>query len=273
MNLSYLQTFLAVVETGNLNKAADRLNVTQSTVTTRLDTLDESLGQALLKRSRKGAVLTKAGFAFKKHAELIVSTWDLGRKTVGLPKGYSGHFSLACHHDLWEGLGKQIISKILAEREELAVEAWPGDMGEIKDWLSSGLVDAALTIEPVAGFEMESMRLKNDRLVQVSSVKRQVRSWDEDYIFVDHGAEFRRAHAIAWPTGETPRITLASSQWALDHLLENGGSAYLPWRLVKSYVEADSLFLIEGAQEFERSVQLIWREGGLDLKPFIDVEG
>jgi DNA-binding transcriptional LysR family regulator len=89
MNLAALETFLAVVDAGNLNKAAERLNVTQSTVTARLDALDDALddalGQKLLVRSRKGAQLTKAGFAFQRHAELIVRTWEQGQKAVGLP--------------------------------------------------------------------------------------------------------------------------------------------------------------------------------------------
>ena len=62
MNIVVLKTFLAVVQTGNLNKAAELINVTQSTVTARLDALDSELGQALLVRSRKGTQLTKAGF-------------------------------------------------------------------------------------------------------------------------------------------------------------------------------------------------------------------
>ena len=70
MNIAALQTFLAVVQIGNLNKAAEQLNVTQSTVTTRLDTLEETLGQRLLVRSRRGAELTKAGFVFLRHAEV-----------------------------------------------------------------------------------------------------------------------------------------------------------------------------------------------------------
>ena len=76
MNLIAVKTFLAVVQTGNLNKAAELVNVTQSTVTARLDALDSELGQALLVRSRKGAQLTKAGFAFQRHAEVLVRTWE-----------------------------------------------------------------------------------------------------------------------------------------------------------------------------------------------------
>ena len=55
MNLTSLQTFLAILETGSLVRAADKLNVTQSTVTARLKTLEEELGQVLINRQKSGA--------------------------------------------------------------------------------------------------------------------------------------------------------------------------------------------------------------------------
>jgi DNA-binding transcriptional LysR family regulator len=47
MNLSIIETFLAIAESGQLNRAATRLHVTQSTVTTRLNGLESELGQVL----------------------------------------------------------------------------------------------------------------------------------------------------------------------------------------------------------------------------------
>ena len=69
MKIAAIQTFLSVVRTRNLISAAEELNVTQSAVSARLDALEESLGQTLLVRSRKGAKLTKAGFAFLGQAK------------------------------------------------------------------------------------------------------------------------------------------------------------------------------------------------------------
>lgn len=269
MNISCLQTFLSVVQTGNLNKAALLLNVTQSTVTARLDTLEDSLGQRLLVRSRRGAEMTKAGFAFRRHAELIVMTWEIGRKKVDLPKGFSGHFSLACHHDLWEAMGAKMIARIAEEQPELAMDIWPGDPDEIRRWMASGLVDAALTLLPLTDAGLDSSRTLIERLVQVSNVDRKVQDWDTGYIFVDHGAEFRRNHAATWSNHETPRFTFASSRWALDHLFENGGSAYLPWRLAEPHVAAGRLFCVDGSTEFKRSLYLIWRGAALNEHPWL----
>ncbi len=269
MNLISLSTFLAVVRTRNLNKAAEQLHVTQSTVTARLDTLEEALGQRLLVRSRRGAELTKAGFAFQRHAELMVQTWDLARKTVGLPKDFSGLFSLACHGEFWEGLGDRLVDRIRDDLPDLALEAWPGELADIQRWLSSGLVDAALSPEVLGAPGLASRELTQDRLVQVSSVKRAAQRWDPAYVFVDLGAAFRSQHARAWPVEETAHMTFGSSFWALSYLLRHGGSAYLPWRLAEPHVAAGRLFQVSGSPEFSRPVHLIWREASLATHPWI----
>lgn len=269
MNIAALQTFLAVVQTGNLNKAAERLHVTQSTVTTRLDALENILGQSLLVRSRRGAQLTKAGFAFQRHAELVVQAWEQARKEVGLPKGYSGLFSFACHEDLWDGAGALWLARVREAHPDLALEAWPGALGEIKTWLSSGLVDAALAPEPVSGPGIQSTEIARERLVQVSTEPRAVREWDPAYIYVDLGAAFRRQHSQTWTSGDTAHMTFGSSRWALDYLLDKGGSAYLPWRLVEALVKRGRLHPIDGSPEFTRALHLAWREASRSAYPWI----
>ena len=274
MNIAGLQTFLSVVQAGNLNKAAKRLNVTQSTVTARLDALEDALGQRLLVRSRRGAELTKAGFAFQRHAELAVRSWEQGRKAVGLPKGFSGLFSFACHNDLWDGAGAAWLEDVRRHRPDLALEAWPGGLEEIKRWLSSGLVDAAFVPEAPIGPGLASREVGRERLLQVSTVRRGLQAWDPAYIYVDLGAEFRRQHSLAWPTDETAHMTFGSSRWALDHLLAKGGSAYLPWRLSEDLVKKGRLHPVEGAPEFARALYLAWREASLATHPWIkDVIG
>jgi len=269
MNIVVLQTFLAVVQSGNLNKAAEQLHVTQSTVTTRLDALEETLGQALLVRSRRGAQLTKAGFAFQRHAELVVQAWEQARKVVGLAKGFAGLFSFACHGDLWDGAGSAWLEAVRRDHPDLALEAWPGELGEIKNWLLSGLVDAALVPEPISGPGLTCQEVGRERLLQVSTRPRAVQAWDPAYIYVDLGAEFRRQHSLAWPGDETAHMTFGASRWALDYLLQKGGSAYLPWRLVESLVGEGRLHPIVGAPEFSRALHLAWREASLSANPWV----
>ena len=52
-----IETFLAVVAAGSVNKAARLLNITQSSVSQRLKKLEEDVGSVLIDR-RKGGWLT-----------------------------------------------------------------------------------------------------------------------------------------------------------------------------------------------------------------------
>lgn len=269
MNISALQTFLCVVQAGHLNKAAQRLNVTQSTVTSRIDVLEQTLGQKLLIRSRRGAELTKAGFAFLRHAELMIQSWEQGRKAVGLPSGFSGLFSFACHFDLWYAAGSKWMETVQNDHRELALEVWPGDLNDIKRWLSSGLADAAMVPETLADADLESREITQDRLVQVATVRRAAQEWDKDYIYVDLGSEFRRQHSLAWPGDNTAHMTFGTSRWALEHLLDKGGSAYLPWRLVQPYVSDGRLHPVEGSPEFNRTLYLTWRRSSVTDHPWL----
>ncbi|MGH6903755.1 MAG: LysR family transcriptional regulator, partial [Geminicoccaceae bacterium] len=55
METELARTFLTVVAAGNFISAAERLHVTQSTVSARIHTLEEQLGSSLFVRNKAGA--------------------------------------------------------------------------------------------------------------------------------------------------------------------------------------------------------------------------
>ena len=61
MDTELARTFLTVVTAGNFITAAERLHVSQSTVSTRIHTLEEQLGCTLFVRNKAGTTLTPAG--------------------------------------------------------------------------------------------------------------------------------------------------------------------------------------------------------------------
>ena len=60
MDVTLAKTFTAIAETGSFKDAADRLNVTQSTVSMRVKALEDVLGRRVFERSKLGARLTPA---------------------------------------------------------------------------------------------------------------------------------------------------------------------------------------------------------------------
>lgn len=69
----HLQCFLAVAQHGSLQKAADVLAITQPAVSKTLKELEDLLAVRLFDRGRRGAVPTREGEAFLRHAGASVS--------------------------------------------------------------------------------------------------------------------------------------------------------------------------------------------------------
>ncbi len=76
MNLHHLRLFRAVATDGTLTGAAQRLNLSQSALSSQIKTLEAALGHALFERRGRGLVLTEAGRIALDHAESIFRTAD-----------------------------------------------------------------------------------------------------------------------------------------------------------------------------------------------------
>lgn len=257
MNLDELRTFLEVVESGSLVAASRRLNVTQSTVTARINGLEQQIGQKLLHRNKSGAELTSPGFKFKRYAEVMVQLWGQARYEVSLPKGFEGVCNVGLEFDLWRDVGQRFLDHVRDNCPGVAIAVWPGEQRMLDRWLNIGLVDLAFCYAPQSGEKFASRVLFHDELVLVSSRRHTAADLDQSYIYVDHGDEFRRQHAAAFPGDTTSAVTIASSDWALDRLLRNGGSGYLPRRHVEPSLASGRLFRVEGAPVFSRRVYVV----------------
>jgi DNA-binding transcriptional LysR family regulator len=270
VNVTTLRTFLEILEAGNLNRAAERLNVTQSTVTTRLNMLEEQIGQKLVVRSKSGVALTSAGFKFQRYAELMLQLWRQAQHETALPVGFRSVLNIGCHHDLWAGAGRLWFDHIHSTQPEVALSTWAGDQREINRWLESGLVDCALCYAPTVREDQSARAIFSDELVLTTTDPQPHDALGQGYAYVDLGEEFRRRHAEAFPAVTTPRLTFGSSVWALDHLLKWGGSGYLPFRLALPEIAAGKLHRVSDAPVFHRVAYLVHNVGATRNWPWFE---
>jgi len=270
MNLANVRTFLAVLETGSLSRASQRLNVTQSTVTARLSALEDEVGQPLFHRRKSGAELTSAGFKFQRYAELMSDLWSQALLETSLPAGVSAICNIGLHPDAWPGFGERFVAALERQAPDVAFSVWPGEQADLFRWLRTGLVDIAFGSVPPNAEDTEVRQVMEDDLVLVSTKPRPLMRWDPAYVYVDMGETFRRDHAAAYPDGDTPARTFGSAVWALDYLLGNGGSAYLPKRLAQPHMNAGRLHLVERAPVFVRPLYAAARRGRTDPWPWYE---
>ncbi len=76
MDLKYLTTLKAILETGTFQKAANRLNYTQSTVTFQVQQLESELSVKLFERIGRRMVLTEAGHEILPYIDSVLESVD-----------------------------------------------------------------------------------------------------------------------------------------------------------------------------------------------------
>ena len=270
MNLTVLQTFLSILEAGSLVRASERLNVTQSTVTARLKALEEDLGQPLINRHKTGVTPTAAGLRLKRYAETMTDLWRQARQETALPNTVSAVCNIGCQGDLWPGLGRALFGEIRLRRPEVALSVWLGGQTELRTWLDSGLVDLSLTYWPATQPRQAMRELAPDRLVLVSTRADAPLRFDPGYVFVEAGEEFGRWHAEVYADADTARISFGSAVLGLEFILAEGGSAYLPHRLVAALLDEGRLHAVPGAPEFSRPAYLLVNRSAADGWPWLD---
>lgn len=76
LNYHHLRYFRAVAHDGNLTRTAERLNLSQSALSTQIRQLEERLGHPLFERRGRQLYLTEAGRIALDHADTIFSTGE-----------------------------------------------------------------------------------------------------------------------------------------------------------------------------------------------------
>src|SRR5688572_32876361 len=104
MDTELARTFLTVIATGSFVDAAQRLYVTQSTVSARIQRLEEELGAELFVRNKAGTTLTAAGRQFQRHATVLARTVEQARQEIGIVEGFRATLTVGGRVGLWEDL-------------------------------------------------------------------------------------------------------------------------------------------------------------------------
>ena len=257
MNITALETFLAIIETGSLVRASKKMNVTQSTVTARLKSLEDELGQVLLNRQKSGTTLTPAGTKLLRYARIMTGLWRQARQETGLPEGLRSICTFGCENGLWHGPGRWFFERVIGGHSGMAASVHQGSGHDLEEWLSAGMVDVILTHESVARGNQTVYPLPPERIVLYSNRPVTPIKADPLYVFVDHGEEYRRQHGESYHDAGTARISFDCAGWALDYILAHGGSAYLPQTLAEPRVARGELHVLSDAPVYTRKKNLI----------------
>jgi len=150
-----LQYFVTLAETGHYRKAADRLAISQPSLSLQITNLEEALQVSLLERGRRGATLTPEGRSVLEKARGILNDVE-ALVDIGKPmtEGLHGTLRLATSPTLGPYLLPHVVRRLRSDCPDLRLVIRDGAPVDLLDELLAGHHDLILTQLPVSSTDV-----------------------------------------------------------------------------------------------------------------------
>ncbi|BCO31253.1 transcriptional regulator [Thiohalobacter sp. COW1] len=257
MDFEQVRTFLSVAANGSFLEAAKRLHVTQSTVSARIQNLEDYLGTRLFVRNRAGASLTPTGKRFLRHAKSLLLTLEQARHDVGLPGRFRASITVGARIALWEGFLPQWVGHMRETAPDISIRSEISFEEDLMRRLVEGTLDIGLMYTPQHSPGLEVEHLFDERLVLLTTNPEQ--AWPgPDYIYVNWGPAFYAQHRDNFPDLERPAQTVNIGWLGIQLILCNGGSCFVPIRMAEAFIDSQRLFVVPDSPEFKLPAYMVY---------------
>ena len=265
MDMQTIKTFLTLAEVKRLSLCAEQLCLTKSALSSRIKQLEQELDQILFQRDAKGMLLTNAGRRFYHHALAMQQRWERARREIALGDEPAASLRLGAHPTLARDLLLPWSGQLKQQHPDLTLHMEVDYSSVMVRQVAAGELDIGLILvaDTTAGLVVE--QVFEDRLLMVSTQATELAQVStEEYLYLDWGWGYNAAHAERLPQLENSGVSCGLGALGLPWLESQGGTAYLPERLVGESVKSGQLLLVEDAPQFRRPVFATFSREPLD---------
>lgn len=257
MDIDQIRTFLGVVANGSFLEAANRLHVTQSTVSTRIQRLEDYFGVTLFVRNRSGATLTLAGQRFFRHAKSLLLTLEQARHDIRLPSRFHASITVGARIALWEELLPRWVGAMRVLIPDISIRSEIGFEEDLIRGLIEGRMDVSMMYTPQQSPGLQIEYLFDETLVLVTTDES--KAWpNEDYIYVDWGLSFYEMHNKYFPEMDRPPQVVNIGWLGVQLIISNGGSCFLPMRIAEPMIQEKKLSLVPDSPLFKLPAYMVF---------------
>jgi LysR family cyn operon transcriptional activator len=274
VELRHLRYFVAIADGGTMAKAAERVHVTQSTLSHQLAQLEEEVGTVLFERAGRSLRLSDAGSVWLGYARGILGQVDEAKEAVARTRKLeAGEVRIGAIHSFVTKLMPDIAAGFVKRHPGVRVQVHELPGLEIESQVEAGALDLGFAFHPPSRAGVTGERLFDDTLAlavherHALAALRSIRfsqlaevplamltqRFATRRLLDDH---FRRA-------GVTPRIVIEiDSVDALERIAELAvGATFLPRRTTRPRSRGSRLRLVDVTDPRPvRAAGLVWRK-------------
>lgn len=183
MEFRQLEAFVATAELKSFSKAAKYLYLSQSTVSSHINNLENKLGKQLLFRTTKTITLTPEGETFLIYARKIVETKNLAMLSLQQSSKSILHIGASSIPSAY--LLPDIISGYTKKYPDTGFNIQQSGSDDIAQLLLSGNIDLALTGKDMHSSFCEGFAFCTDKLMLITPANDQYQSLKESHININ----------------------------------------------------------------------------------------
>lgn len=261
-----LQYFIEIASTLNISRAAERLGVSQPSLSLAIQRLEDTVGVSLLVRSKSGVQLTRAGHRLLAQTRNLLGEWDkIVEDARREEQEVRGRFTLGCHASVGVYALPTVCTGLMKEHPGLEIRLDHDLSRRITEKVISFKVDFGIVINPtehpdlvikkLGQDEVKLWRAQNPTPQQDPTSGEGVLIYDPDLHQSQH--LLREFAKKRWQFG---RYITSSSLEVIAALTAAGaGAGILPGRVAANYAGSTVAPYERGGPAFKDVIALVYR--------------
>jgi len=266
MDYDQWRAFLAVVQTKNFTRAAELLHVTQSTITTRIKTLEQRLGKTLLQRNNRRVEITQAGKTIYPYAKRIVDLIQECELAAQMEASFHDRLVIGSVHSLWDYVLAPVALQFQKDNPHIALRLLTGHSVEIVQLLLDGRADAGVVYLPPQHPDISTVPLYQDTVALVAHPDLPLpdgemtpeRLTKIPLIHLDWGAPFSEWFAQEAGRDFMPGMQVDHAALQLNYILAGAGAGFMLTSICEKLIEAGALRRVPYRARVPLPVHLIY---------------
>lgn len=257
MELRQLRYFMAVAECESFTKGAEKVAISQPSLSVQIAALEYELGAPLFDRLGRRVALTEAGRLFREHAQRVIRETELAAQTVrDLTGAEQGRLVVGALSTINSYVIPPLVCRFKLRFPHVDLHVSAQTSSAIEEALLANRFDVGLCLLPVTSERLISTRLFTETLVLVSQPDVRVRAKRLrmrdlarlPLVLLPHDYCLRKMiEAECAEVGVRPQVSveMASPEGILEAVKQGAGLTILPELYVRHRLRGTGLRVIE----------------------------
>lgn len=265
--------FIELSETLNFSRAAERIGISQPSLSIAIKRIEKNIGTSLFIRNKNGVKLTQAGKRLLMHSKNMLQLWeDMKAECLASHYEVQGNITFGCHTSLALHTFEKFLPKLLSQYAKLEIKFKHDLSRKILEEIINLTIDVGLVVNPIKHPDLILHKLYQDDVTffQAKTAADQMQAIDEGKAVLICDPELLQTQALLkkiYKQGVRFRqmITTSSLEVIAKLTAQNCGIGILPTSIAETQCP-NALQALRRAPVYKDEIYLVFRGENRNIK-------